>query len=70
MGAWADVFGKKAILYLWCICAVLGQVGIMLTAIFFQWRKEIYLVAELPKAIIGNLSFDLDKLSIIHRLDS
>ena len=54
MGAWADVFGKKAILYLWCICAVLGQVGIMLTAIFFQWPKEIYLVAELPKAIIGD----------------
>ena len=54
MGAWADIFGRKTILYIWCISAVLGQIGIMLTAIFMEWPKEIYLVAELPKAILGN----------------
>ena len=53
MGAWADIFGRKTILYIWCISAVLGQIGIMLTAIFMEWPKEIYLIAELPKAILG-----------------
>ena len=62
MGAWADIFGRKTILYIWCISAVLGQIGIMLTAIFMEWPKEIYLVAELPKAILGN------KLKIQHKI--
>ena len=57
MGAWADIFGRKAVLYIWSINAMLGQVGIMLTAIFMEWPKEIYLIAELPKAVFGNLIF-------------
>ena len=55
MGAWADIFGRKAVLYIWCVSAMLGQVGILLTAIFMEWPKEIYLIAELPKAVIGNV---------------
>ena len=60
MGAWADIFGRRTILYVWAISALLGQAGIMLTAIFMEWPKEIYLIAELPKAVLGKIFFCLN----------
>ena len=52
MGAWADIFGRRNILYIWSASAVLGQMGIALTAIFMEWPKEIYLITQVL-AIFG-----------------
>ena len=57
MGAWADLFGRRNILYISVMGQLIGQIGIMFTAIFMDWPKEIYLIAFLPKAVFGKKLF-------------
>ena len=50
-GAWADIFGRKVIIYLFGIASVLDYFGLLLNALFFDWP----LVALIPTTIFRSL---------------
>ena len=50
-GAWADILGRKVVIYTFGIASVLDWAGYFLNAIFFDWP----LVALIPSTIFRSL---------------
>ena len=52
-GAWCDIFGRKYILYMYCVSRILTQALVVLNVFFIEWPKEYYLLSAVPVALAG-----------------
>ena len=52
-GAWADVFGRKVIIYLFSIASVLDYFGYFLNALFFDWPLVVFIPTTIFRSLVG-----------------
>ena len=53
LGAWADLFGRKPLFYMFLISYALEEATLILCAYFSEWPKEYLLFSYIPGAISG-----------------
>ncbi len=53
LGAWADLFGRKLLFYIFLSAKLLAQSGTILCAYFIEAPKEWLLLANLPTSLSG-----------------
>ena len=53
LGAWADLFGRKPLFYLYLITYTLKQCVYVVCAYYFDSKKEYLLLANIPTALSG-----------------
>ena len=53
IGAWADIFGRKRLMYTFLIASLLGNVISALNAAFILWPKEYMILSQIPTALVG-----------------
>jgi len=55
MGAWADIFGRKLIFYIYLSAYVLQQGIVIICAYYFESPKEYVLLSTVPSALAGKI---------------
>ncbi len=56
LGAWADMFGRKLLFYIYLAAKILSHVGVILCAHFLVSPKEWILLATIPTALSGGFA--------------
>ena len=51
MGAWADVFGRKRLMYVFVSITLVSNIMLALNAVFILWPKEYIVLCSVPQAL-------------------
>ena len=53
IGAWADMFGRKRLMYAYLGATLIGIIIKILNSVFILWPKEYTILSEIPVSLIG-----------------
>ena len=53
IGAWADIFGRKRLMYIYLMATVVGSLISTLNSAFIMWPKEYIILAQIPTSLVG-----------------
>jgi len=52
-GAWADVFGRKVLIYAFAVAYVMDYMGYFLNAAFFDWPLAALIPSTIFRSLVG-----------------
>ena len=53
IGAWADIFGRKRLMYIYLMATIVGSVISVLNSAFIMWPKEYIILSQIPLSLVG-----------------
>ena len=66
IGAWADIFGRKRLMYIYLLAAIVNSIVSLLNSVYIMWPKEYAILSSIPTSLLGGLqAWKLSQFSFI-----